>query len=76
MPYDYEPISPKQIRGLMGVNIKEMCTLMGVTRGTYNKWERFDNIMTAAPKRLLHTLLWLHEMGLLKSFRDRFPDPS
>lgn len=65
-------INPKQARLKLGLSQPEMTKAMGVARGTWLKWERGERDITAAPCRLLKTLLWLHEKGLLADYIEKF----
>lgn len=61
-------ISPKQARLTLGLNQTEMAKAMGVSRGSWLKWEREEQGITAAPSRLLKTMLWLQSQNLLDKY--------
>jgi DNA-binding XRE family transcriptional regulator len=69
-------INPKQARLTLGLNQTEMANAMGVARGTWLKWEREEQGITAAPSRLLKILLWLQSINMLDAYLKLFSDSS
>lgn len=65
-------ISPNQARLTLELNQTEMSAAMGVHRNTWLKWERGEQQMSAAPARLLKTLLWLQANSMLKQYLSFF----
>jgi len=61
-------INPKQARLTLGLNQTQMASAMGVHRGTWLKWERGEQQISAAPSRLIQVFLWLHSKNMLNSF--------
>lgn len=56
-------------RSALGVTQQQIAEDCGVHVETYAKWERNDHPPNAAARRLLLLLLFLHERGLLDTFR-------
>lgn len=69
---------PKQARLTLGLNQTEMAKAMGVSRGTWLKWERAEDgrQITAAPAQLLKTLLWLQSIDMLDIYLTFFLSDS
>ncbi len=65
-------IGPRQVRLTLGLNQSGMAGVMGVHRNTWVKWERGEREITAAPARLLETLLWLKSKNLLTKYIKKF----
>lgn len=65
-------VNPKQARLTLGLTQTQMAKAMGVSRGSWLKWEREEQGITAAPSRLLETLLWLDFQNLLPRYIKRF----
>ena len=61
-------LNPKQARLQLGLNQTEMSRAMGVHRNLWLKWERGESRITAAPERLLKTLLWLQSENLIDKY--------
>jgi len=61
-------INPKQARLTLGLNQTQMANAMGVHRGTWSKWERREQQISAAPSRLIQVFLWLHSKDMFKPF--------
>jgi transcriptional regulator with XRE-family HTH domain len=62
----------KKIRTELNLNQTEMAKAMGVDRRLWLKWERKEQGITAAPTRLLGTLLWLNQNNMLSDFLRHF----
>lgn len=62
--------NPKQARETLGLTQTRMAQSMGVHRGTWLKWERGEQTISAAPSRLLETLLWLKSKGLFSEYLE------
>ena len=56
-------------RSALGVTQQQMADDCGVHLNTYCKWELGDHPPTAAARRVLLLLLFLHSRGLLDAFR-------
>ena len=67
-------INIKQAREFLGLSQTDMAKAMGVDRGTWLKWERKEQGITAAPTRLLKTLLWLQSINMLDIYLNFFSD--
>jgi len=65
-------LNPKQARITLGLNQTEMSKAMGISRGLWLKWEREEREITAAPSRLLKTMLWLQSKNLLDKYLKFF----
>ena len=66
-------ISPKEGRIKLGLNKSQMARAMGCTHpNTWRKWEDGTREPDAGKKRLLSTLLWLHERGLFEEYIEKF----
>jgi len=65
-------INPKQARLTLGLNQTEMAKAMGVARSTWLNWERGERDITAAPARLLKTLIWLQSIDKLDIYLHFF----
>ncbi|MCP3943211.1 MAG: helix-turn-helix transcriptional regulator [Desulfobacteraceae bacterium] len=66
-------IDIKQARQTLGLNQTQMAKAMGVSRGLWIKWEKGDEQgITAAPTRLLETLMWLHSKDLFSEYQEKF----
>ena len=61
-------IDPKHARETLGLNQTEMAKAMDVSRGLWLKWEREEQGITAAPSRLLKTLLWLQSVDIFDKY--------
>jgi len=61
-------LNPKQARLTLGLNQTQMANAMGVHRGTWSKWERREQQISAAPSRLIQVFLWLHSKDMFKPF--------
>lgn len=66
-------VTPKQARETMGFNQTQMARAMGVSRGLWLKWERGEQRLTAGPARLIETLVWLKDIGIIDLFLKQFP---
>ena len=69
-------VNPKQGRITLGLNQTEMAKAMGVSRSTWLHWERGERDITAAPARLLKTLLWLQSTGNIDIYLTFFGEES
>ena len=69
-------LNPKQARLTLGLNQTEMAKAMGVHRGTWLKWERGEQDISAAPAQLLKTLLWLQSNSMLDIYLTFFSEKS
>jgi len=61
-------MTPGQIklaRQSLGLNQSEMAQAMGVNRGTYTKWERGEQSITAGPKTEIDMLLYMQQSDVL-----------
>ncbi|MCP4339849.1 MAG: helix-turn-helix transcriptional regulator [Desulfobulbaceae bacterium] len=66
--------NPKEARIALGLNQTQMAEAMGVARGTWLKWERQEQGITAAPARFLSTLLWLKSHNLFDDWLKDFSE--
>ena len=66
-------IEPKPAREYLGLNQTQMASAMGISRGLWLKWERGEQRLTAGPARLIETLTWLKDIGILSLFLKQFP---
>jgi transcriptional regulator with XRE-family HTH domain len=71
-----KPIHPKQARLTLGLNQTKMADAMGCSRSTWLHWERGERDITAAPARLLMTLLWLQSIDILDIYLTFFSEKS
>ena len=69
-------VNPKEAREILGLNQTEMAKALGVARNTWLKWERGERDITAAPSRLLKTLLWLQSVNMLDKYFTFFDEKS
>ena len=68
----YKKIDPKQARLTIGLTQTQMAKAMGVARGTWLKWERQEQGITAAPYQLLIVLMWLKNLGMFEKYLKVF----
>lgn len=68
--------NPKQAREALGLNQTQMSKAMGVSRSTWLHWERGERDISAAPARLLKTLLWLQSNGNIDIYLTFFDENS
>lgn len=61
-------INLEQARLTLGLEQPEMAQAMGVRRRTWLNWERGERRITAAPLRLLKTLLWLQSIDMFDKY--------
>lgn len=71
---DNMTMSPKQAREFLGLNQTEMAEAMGMHRNLWLKIERGEQGLTAAPSRLLETLLWLKSENLIDKYFTFFSE--
>lgn len=64
--------SPKEARQALGLNQTEMANAMGVHRMLWRKWETGEQGITAAPQRLLDTLIWFQSISMLDAYLKHF----
>ncbi len=69
-------MDPKQARLTLGLSQTEIAKAMGVSRGLWLKWERGEQGITAAPSRLLMTLIWLQSVNMLDKYLIFFDEKS
>jgi len=62
----------KKARETLGLNKTQMANVMGVSYGSWIKWERGEQAITAAPVRLIKTMLWLELLGLFNEYIWKF----
>ena len=65
-------INPKNARLTLGLNQTEMAKAMGVHRGTWLKWERGEQDISAAPYRLMLSLLLWQSINMLDIYLTFF----
>jgi len=65
-------INLKQARETLNLTQTKMAKAMGVARGTWLKWEREEQGITAGPYRLLRVLLWLNYVGMFDIYLRKF----
>jgi DNA-binding XRE family transcriptional regulator len=66
---DRSEATPIEARSKLGLSIAEMASLMGVHRDTWGKWERGQRQPDQAAVRLMQTLVWIAENGLLEAYK-------
>lgn len=61
-------VNPKQARENLGLTQTQMARAMGVVRGTWLKWERKEQGITAAPRRLIEIMLKHKKNGTFETY--------
>jgi DNA-binding transcriptional regulator YiaG len=66
-------IDLKLARETMGLNIKEMASILDVSRSTYNHWERCERKMTGASPQAVRLLMFIYVRGMIDDFLTEYP---
>ena len=69
-------VTAYDLKKKLDFNQKEMAELLGVHIQTWRKWEWRSRFPTAATKRLMEAIWWMHETGVLEAWRETINDQS
>jgi len=61
-------------REMIGLNMREMAEIVGVSYSGYVKWERGEREPDNIAQQALKMTIFLHKKGLLEEFRGKKPN--